>query len=480
MLKKFFYNIFENEDSNVKKIFDYIFILLIISSVSIIIYNNIYFNKSNEYLNQIDTIFTIIFMTEYIIRFWLSSNFILNVKKYGILYAIKSKIKWMLKFSSIIDLLAIIPNIRAIRMIRLLRLLRLFKLFRYSKISLGTGSIIKKHSFELVNIFLVILLIVLVGALIVYVAETEVPESEIKNYWESLWWAIVTVTTVGYGDIVPKSIIGRIFTTILMLSGIGFITIPAGMVGSILMERFVKMKEGRLSYNKIKNHIVFCGWNNHSPEVVDEILKIEQFKETPIVVISKDSEIENERLLYYKGDFTKEKDLININIGASILTVIMAEYRSSDQKDDNSTIDARTVLCAYLIEKINPNIHKIIEILDEENSNILHSMNSSSEIIFHDRTISLVFANAIKNKGSVNVLNQILSFERHNIESVKLKNLFNIKKVEINTIKDLKLKLIETDMNASVIAIEIKGENIVNPINSQNISADDTIFLLKE
>ncbi len=153
------------------------------------------------------------------------------------------KIKFIFSFFGIIDLLAVLPfyistgfDLRAIRAFRLFRLIRILKLFKYnSAISrFHRALIIAKE--ELVLFSFVASLILYLSAVGIYYFEHSAQPQHFKSVFHSLWWAITTLTTVGYGDMYPITIGGRIFTFFVLMAGLGIVAVPTGLIASALSQ----------------------------------------------------------------------------------------------------------------------------------------------------------------------------------------------------------------------------------------------------
>jgi voltage-gated potassium channel len=176
-------------------------------------------------LGHIETFCVLVFTAEYILRFSVSSN----------------RLGFVRSFFGIIDLLAILPfylasglDLRAVRAFRLLRLFRILKLARYSKAMHRFHVALKLAKEELV-LFLVMSGIVLyLAAVGIYYFENSAQPEAFKSIFHSLWWAVVTLTTVGYGDIYPITAGGKAFTFVVLLVGLGLVSVPAGLVASAL------------------------------------------------------------------------------------------------------------------------------------------------------------------------------------------------------------------------------------------------------
>ena len=179
---------------------------------------------------------TILFFTvEYAARLWTADLLLPGSSHPHIRYA--------LSFMAIVDLLAILPfylpflsaDLRFLRMLRLLRLLRMirvFKLGRYFDALRIVVKVIKDSAAQLVISILLCLFVMLFSAIVMYTVENPAQPDQFPNIIASLWWAICTLTTVGYGDVYPITAIGRFFAAVISLVGIGIIAIPTGIIAA--------------------------------------------------------------------------------------------------------------------------------------------------------------------------------------------------------------------------------------------------------
>ncbi|QIZ75817.1 ion transporter [Ferrimonas lipolytica] len=183
--------------------------------------------RSRQLLRYCEVIFVAIFTVEYLAR----------------LLAAKNRKKFVFSFFGIVDLVAILPfylalglDLRAVRGLRMLRLVRLLKLARYNKAMkrLHCAFVIAKE--ELVMFVFATILTLYVAAVGIYFFENPAQPDSFSSIFSSLWWAVATLTTVGYGDIYPITAGGKVFTFLILILGLGIVSIPAGMVASALGE----------------------------------------------------------------------------------------------------------------------------------------------------------------------------------------------------------------------------------------------------
>lgn len=174
-----------------------------------------------------EAISVMVFVAEYLLR----------------IYVADKPFRFIFSFYGIIDFLAIVPyllapglDLRSLRSFRLLRLFRAFKLIRYSKAirRFHRAFIIARE--ELVLFFSVTLLLFFFASVGIYHFEHDAQPEAFSSIFSSLWWAVITLTTVGYGDVYPITIGGKMFTFFILLLGLGIVSVPSGMVASALSE----------------------------------------------------------------------------------------------------------------------------------------------------------------------------------------------------------------------------------------------------
>jgi voltage-gated potassium channel len=151
------------------------------------------------------------------------------------------KLAYLTSFWGIVDLVAILPfylglgvDLRAVRVLRLLRLFRLLKMARYGRAADRLVAAFRMVREELVVFGLAALLLLYLGSIGIYYFEHEAQPEKFSSVFASMWWAAVTLTTVGYGDIYPVTVGGRIFTVLMLLVALGVIAVPTGLISSAL------------------------------------------------------------------------------------------------------------------------------------------------------------------------------------------------------------------------------------------------------
>jgi len=184
-------------------------------------------NESRTILTISERILVSIFTIEYLLRIYVSVN----------------KTGFVFSFFGLIDLVAILPfylsiglDLRSIRVFRLLRLFRLFKLLRYNQAIKRFHRALMIAKEELILFSCVAAIMLYLSAVGIYYFENVEQPDQFKSIFHSLWWAVATLTTVGYGEVYPITIGGKIFTFFVLMLGLGVVAVPTGLVSSALSQ----------------------------------------------------------------------------------------------------------------------------------------------------------------------------------------------------------------------------------------------------
>lgn len=262
MYSKIKYRIFntirdDDENDFVSTVFDTIIIVLIVFSIISVIIST--FDNVPSYILTSMHIFeyfsVIIFTIEYLLRLWTSDLY------YG-RGPIKSRIKYIFSFMALVDLISILPfyipfivktDLRSLRTIRLIRVFRIFKLHRYTDALNSVIIVFKKKKEQLISSVFVVFVLMIISSIFMYYCEHDVQPDKFENAFSGLWWAVATLTTVGYGDIYPITILGKIISTFLALLGIGLVAVPTGIISAGFSEELIESKE-----DELKTDIKYC------------------------------------------------------------------------------------------------------------------------------------------------------------------------------------------------------------------------------
>ena len=185
-----------------------------------------------------------IFTVEYVLRLW-------NCKgdeKYC--RPVAGRLKYFFSFGAMIDLLAIAPfylpftntDLRIIRILRLFRFMRIFKLGRYLNATKLISNVFKSKKEELILCLVITVSLIIVASSFMYFAENQAQPDKYSSIPATMWWCIITLTTVGYGDVFPVTVAGKVLTAFIAILGIGMFALPAGILASGFSDEFQKRK----------------------------------------------------------------------------------------------------------------------------------------------------------------------------------------------------------------------------------------------
>lgn len=237
-------------DSHWDKVINIFIIILIILNVTAVIVETVpSFHDSpseKQFFHYFELISVIIFTIEYVLRVW-SSN---HEPKYK--HSFKGRLKYIFSGGALIDLLAILPfylhsiigfDLRVLRMLRLLRFFRLFRLTAYMRATKLVATVFRSRVNELLLSLVLILFLIIIASCLVYFAEHQVQPDTFKSIPATIWWAVVSLTTVGYGDMIPITTLGKTFSAIILLAGVAMLALPAGIITSGFLEELGKAKK---------------------------------------------------------------------------------------------------------------------------------------------------------------------------------------------------------------------------------------------
>lgn len=213
----------DNEGSKLSSIYDIVMLICIISSMI-----SLAIKSDNLLLNIIDKVTVAVFIIDYILR--------LLTAKCKLNKGAKSYIIYPIQPMAIIDLLSILPSLipinagfkvlRLFRIVRTFKVFRSFKIFRYSRNIARLAEVLKKQSKSLLAVLSMAIFYVLFTALIMFNIEPDT----FNNFFDAIYWAAISLTSVGYGDITPVSNVGRLFTMLSAFVGVAIIALPSGII----------------------------------------------------------------------------------------------------------------------------------------------------------------------------------------------------------------------------------------------------------
>lgn len=250
---------------------------------------------------------------------------------------------------------------------------------------------------NLLYLLAIIFVIVLISSALITRFEPDI------SFAGGIWWSIVTLTTVGYGDISPATPAGRILAVLVMFFGIGLLGMLSAGLATMLISR--KMKENRgMCPSKVKGHIIICEWNHRAKAILKELRADPQTEQTPVVLVADIEErpLDDPDLLFIRGVVCEENlEKANLNKARTIIVL-------GDDNVEPTTRDAKVVLTTLTIESMNPAVYSVVELVDKKNEP--HCLRANAdEIIIGSELSSHLIASAASDHGISRVVTELLS-----------------------------------------------------------------------
>lgn len=395
-------------------------------------------------------------------------------------YIARSKKRFFLQYW--IDILAVVPMVRSLRILRLLRLLRMFRvgLLLTRRLSRVSGAF-RGAAQEYIIIGMVTLILTILGAVGVRITEGA-HNPHFSSMENSFWWSLMTL--VGGEPIggEPVSTGGRVFTLLMMLSGLTFFAVFTGIVSAVMVNRLRNLNVKHMDIEDLRGHIVICGWNRSGERILHELTNDTAHARRGIVLVAELDEepalqkagLDPNLLFTIQGDYTHPKTLKRCGIPHADRAILLAD-RTKERSDQD--IDARTVLAAITIERMNPNIFTSAELLSRENGEHLRLV-GVEEIIVGDEYTGALLAMGARNRGIVTVMEELLTSNYGN----------QFYKVEAparffgQTVQDVSSELRQR-YRATLLGVESRrsdeGRNVrLNPDADERINEGDLLVLI--
>jgi voltage-gated potassium channel len=334
-----------------------------------------------------------------------------------------SRLRFAVSPMQLIDLaavLAVFPGLRSLRALRLLRLLRTAPAFRYANPFSSLVQAAESNGLLFTFAFSVLIGQTIVGGITMWLVESPArPDLDIADW---LWWALVTMTTVGYGDVTPLTGLGRIVGGFLMVGGMFTLALFAGIIGHSLVASLLSIREEQFRMSDYANHIVVCGWDPTTHMLLDALRSELDLDETRVVLFD-NHERPNElppQFLWVQGDPTKQSELDKVRLTHASAVIVTGERVAKPQEADAKTILTVFTIRAFLSEheaeirfRRRP-LYIVAEILDSENVNHARTA-GANEVVETRRLGSSLLAHATRFHGSADVMSNVLLAGHHNV-----------------------------------------------------------------
>jgi len=483
-VKIFFKNLFENEDYRLKRYFDYFMIFLILSSVVIIIEE--VKTPISKWLYYYDVYFvTGVFVIEYLIRLWVYNdvrkivieefeNSVFLEKDFDTKTVLKEIFKKKLEYITsplaIIDLLAILPSYRELRILRIFILFRVFKLLRYSQSVTHFLQVLSSKKVELFTLLLLVAFVVLISGISIYVFE-EQKNPNISSLFDAFYWALVTISTVGFGDITPITNEGRGITLFIILTGVGLISFATSIIVSAFNEKMHEVKENKVlsTIRRLDNLYIICGYTH-----ITELIATRLYKENKnFIIIDLDREKVHQAhmkdYLAITADATKKETFRKIDFDKVKAVLAMTDK------------DMHNIFICLNVRSFSKKVFLVSRTVDKNSYKKLKLAGADYLISPYD-TAGIFATKIIEQPIAINAINDILTAKKNalcdQVEVLKGSFLENKKigKVNFKKFKLILLGIIRHIENETIP--EIKRKFYFNPDDNFELKANDILIIM--
>lgn len=396
-----------------------------------------------------------------------------------------ARLRYLLRPIMLVDIVAVLalfPELRGLRVLRLLRLLRTTRVFRYQN-----PFAIVLHAFEENGLLFTLAfsslgVATLLGGVSFYLIEARMNPA-LESIFDGFWWALVTITTVGYGDITPVTSLGRIIGGVLMVAGMFSLAMFAGIVGSSLVRGILSFREEQFRMSEYVNHVVVCGYDESTHLLLGALASELNLHQTRVVVFDDHERPRDLPLdfLWVRGDPTKESELDKVRL-TDASGVVVAGNRDVTPQD----ADARTILTIFTIrgylkdnrERVRQRrapLYVVAEILDSEN--VDHARAAGANEVIETRKIGYgMIAHALRYHGTATAMSRVLISGSHNVYIGRMPN-----DDEPRTYGDLLREMQLSKKGGLVVGLRLpSGREFINPPKSLQLEPGTRLLYLAE
>ncbi|MFT4977061.1 MAG: voltage-gated potassium channel [Myxococcota bacterium] len=396
-----------------------------------------------------------------------------------------SRLRFALRPIQLVDILAVMalfPGLRGLRALRLLRLLRTTQFFRYGNPFATVINAIESNGLLFSFAMLILFSETVIGGVTFFLIEAaHRPDATLA---EGIWWALVTITTVGYGDVTPTTALSRVVGGVLMVGGMVTLALFAGIISQSLVTAVSAIREEQFRMSDYANHVVVCGYDA-TTNLLLEALTEEMNLQTTRVVIFADRDQPRElptAFLWMRGDPTKQSELDKVRLTHASAVIVSGSRGERPQIADAKTILTVFTIRSYLeaherdVRHRRSPLYVVAEILDTEN--VSHALTAgANEVVETRRMGSLMLAHAVRFHGSADVMSHMLVKGRHNVYVGQIPGQLQEPVPYAQLMRSLGL----AQQGALVIGLRFPdGEEVINPRGSVEVVPGTLLVYLSE
>jgi voltage-gated potassium channel len=414
--KLFFYDLLENSNGHYKSYFDIFMIALVMASVLFLIY------EVNSELNQIDSLLEYgiitLFIIEYLLRVWLCSDshkifldYYEKTKYLSIPFELTvamqlvfaKKIVYMCTPLALIDLLAIVSIYTPLQILRIFLIFRLLKLFRYFNSIKLFADVLASKRFELYTLVIFLGFLIFIGTISIYLLEHRDNSKQISDLFDAFYFTIVTVSTVGFGDISPQTSGGRLVAMGMIFSGLGVLSFFTSIIVSALSEKIQELRDQKIhsELNRYNNFVIICGFGRVGQHIATQLEKDQQHFVIIDVNEANIAKAKRRNYLAIHADASRNKVLKSAGINDRATAVLCTT--------GNDVINVYITLTS---RHLNPNIHIISRANNQENIKKLYQA-GANDVLQPFEIASLVVAEYVGQPVAFEAIVGIINEEKN-------------------------------------------------------------------
>ncbi len=478
-VKSFTKKVLEDYNYKYSRYFNYFMVFLIVSSVIIII-DEVKHPLEHWIIFYDLYIVTGFFIVEYILRVWVYNdihkiiieefqNSLFLDKRFETLKVAKEiiskKIEYIISPLAIIDLLAILPSFRELRILRIFVLFRAFKLLRYSNYMTHFMKILISKKSELFMIIFIFIFLIFISGVSIYVFEEHI-NPNIKTIYDAFYWSLITITSVGYGDIVPVSNEGRSIAAVIVFVGIGLIALSTSIIVSAFNEKNEELRSEKIKslINRFSNYYLICGYS-HLAELLAARLKKAGDN---FIIIDNDAQKVDQAItdgyLGFKADASSKNVLIDLQVSKKAMAVITLAQD-----------DIQNIFISLSVRSLSKDV-MLISRMRRKYSYKKLKLAGVDKIISAANMASMLVGTLVDKPLATEAINSILSGKRNaRCEQVEIFADFSIVG---KTIKDVDIASYRLILLGVSRKINAKREFIFNPKDDFKLKEGDILVLL--
>nr|MBL0708921.1 ion transporter [Sulfurimonas sp.] len=425
-------------------------------------------------------IISMIFFIEYVLRLWVSSSvsdIIIKQSEHDSMLGYKFKLvrsfkniasdkfRYIFSFKAMVDLLAILPFFHELRLLRIFILFRVFKLFRYAKSIQTFTSIILAKKFEFFTLLIFASIVIFVSSVVIYVMEANNPDSPIDTLFEAVYWSIVTISTVGYGDITPVTQEGRVVAMFVIIAGIGVFSFTTSLIVTAFTEKLDEIKDQKFidDISKIKKFYLICGYENVSKEVAKKLI----IKNRVVILEEDPQKVQNATkdgfiALNYNPSSIDSYKKLRIDIKTQVKAIICLSHS-----------DIENIYTALTIRSFSKDVFILSILMQKMNRNKL-SFAGINEIFYEKELVGIIASEFIGQPVAFEAIHEL----RTSNNGIDIEEIFINDRIvkKISSVEDLENKRYKIVLLG--IYKKEKGRFFFNPIDSSLLEVGDYLLVI--